>query len=419
MGRMPVVRPLEGMVDFTLSDQHRHWRQVARHFADEFVKPVSLKLDAEVDPERAFSWDLIEAASRLGLRQAPMPKRFGGDDTDHLCQVLMLEELAAVDMGVAVTFAGAWRTMKWLMVAGNDEQLERWLPRLARNPRALMAAALTEPEAGSDNMLGYRGVDGGMMMRAERVGDQWRLNGVKRYITNGNRADVIIAFARTDPSKNILEGVTTFLVPVEAAGFSIGKVFDKSGERLSNNAELIFKDVMVPDVDRFGAIGDGYSSFIRHQRSTSAYNAATVYGVAKAALIKAMAWTRQRRQGGKRIIEHQAVGAYLVDMLAAFDIARTYAWRAAWASDHVDHFQPHLNVIPKVFAAEQSLQAVAKCMELFGGASIMRDVGVEKLLRDASVFLHSDGTNIILRQRLAGILSVMDDDALNAVLNPG
>jgi acyl-CoA dehydrogenase len=406
-------------VDFTLSKEQRHWRSVAREFARDVVEPVAAVLDAEPDPEKAFSWDIIEAASRCGLRQAPLPRTYGGHDTDHLCQVVMLEELAAVDMGVAVIFAGAWRTMKWLMVAGNDEQRDRWLKRVGANPQALLAAALTEPESGSDNMLGYRGIDGGMMMRAERKGDRWILNGTKRYITNGNRADVIIAFARTDPSRNILEGVTTFLVPAEAEGLRVSKVFDKSGERLANNAELVFADVEVPDADRFGEIGNGLSSFVRHQRSTSAYNAATVYGVAKAALARAFELTRGRQQGGKRIIEHQAVGTYLVDMFAALDVARTYAWRAAWAADNVEHFAPHLNVIPKVFAAEQSLQAVTKCMELFGGASIMRDVGVEKLLRDASVFLHSDGTNMILRERLANVFRSMDEQSFEAILNPG
>lgn len=409
----------EEIMDFVLTEKQRRWRSTARDFANDVVKPVAAALDAEVDPERAFSWDIIEAASQYGLRQAPLPTAFGGDETDHLTQVVMLEELAAVDMGVAVIFAGAWRTMKWLMVAGNETQKQRWLSRIGKNPRALMAAALTEPEAGSDNMLGYRGVDGGMMMRADRKGDNWVLNGTKCYITNGNRADVIIVFARTEPSRNILEGVTTFLVPAESDGLRISKVFDKSGERLANNAELVFENVIVPDVDRFGEVGGGFSSFVQHQRSTSAYNAATVYGVSKAAFVKAFEWSRARRQGGKAIIEHQAVGAYLVDMFASLDVSRTYAWRAAWAADHHEHFAPHLNVIPKVFAAEQTLQAVAKCMELFGGASIMRDVGVEKLLRDAAVFLHSDGTNMILRERLASVFRTMDDRSLDAILNPG
>jgi acyl-CoA dehydrogenase len=331
----------------------------------------------------------------------------------------MLEELSAADMGVAVMFAGAWRTMCWLLVAGSQEQIGRWVPRLAANPRGLMAAALTEPAAGSDNLLPYRGADGGMMMSAVRDRDSWVLSGRKQYITNGNRADVIVAFARTDPQKDVRYGVTTFLVPVDAPGLSIGKVANKSGERLANNSELIFDNVRVPDRDRFGDVGDGLSSFARHQRSTSAYNAATVYGVAREALRRALLWTNERVQGGRRIIEHQSVGAYLVDMLAALDIARTYAWRAAWAADNPEHFAPHLNVFPKVFASEQSLAAVAKCMELFGGAAIMRDVGVEKLLRDASVFLHSDGTNIILRQRIAAWLAGMGTDDFDRLWTVG
>jgi acyl-CoA dehydrogenase len=258
-----------------------------------------------------------------------------------------------------------------------------------------------------------------MRMTAVRSGDGWVLNGTKKYVTNANRADIVVAFARTDAGKGNLDGVTAFIVGAGTPGFSSGQVFNKSGERLSNNAELIFKDVHVPDSDRLGEIGAGLTSFGRLQRSTSAYNAATVYGVAREALRRALIWTRTRVQGGKPIHQHQAVGTYLVDMMASLDIARTYAWRAAWAADNPEHFSVPLNAFPKIFAAEQSLAAVAKCMELFGGASIMRDVGIEKLLRDASVFLHSDGTNMILRQRVVNWLGTLDEKDFDTLWTPG
>lgn len=406
-------------MDFSLNDKQKRWRETARAFADTVVRPVSQDLDSRADPADCFDWALIESASAAGLRASPLPAQYGGDETDHLTQVLMLEELSAADMGVAVILAGTWRTMRWLMAAGSQDQLQRWLPRIGGNPRGLMAAALTEEVAGSDNMLPYGGTDGGMRMSAVRSGSGWVLNGTKRYITNANRADVIVAFARTDTGKNIREGVTTFLLAADTPGLSVGTVFNKSGERLANNAELIFRDVHVPDMDRFGDVGQGLSSFVKHQRATSAYNAATVYGVAREALRRALVWTRTRVQGGKPIYQHQAVGAYLVDMLASVDVARTYAWRAAWAADNPAHFSPPLNVFPKVFASEQAMQAVAKCMELFGGASIMRDVGVEKLLRDASVFLHSDGTNMILRQRIADWLGTVDEQQFHTLWTPG
>ena len=171
------------------------------------------------------------------------------------------------------------------------------------------------------------------------------------------------------------------------------------------------------DADRFGDVGGGLSSFASIS-DRQAPNAATVYGVSKAAFVK-VSNGADAASRWKVIIEHQAVGAYLMICFASLDVARTYAWRAAWAADHPEHFAPHLNVIPKVFAAEQTLQAVAKCMELFGGASIMRDVGVEKLLRDAAVFLHSDGTNMILRERLASAFRTMDNRSLETILNPG
>ena len=109
-------------MDFQLNDRQRHWRATARRFADEVVRPVAAKLDAAIDPRDAFSWAIVEAASDWGLRTAPLPKQYGGDATDHLTQVLMIEELAAADMGVAVMLAGTWRTMCWLQAAGSADR---------------------------------------------------------------------------------------------------------------------------------------------------------------------------------------------------------------------------------------------------------------------------------------------------------
>jgi len=406
-------------VDFELNEKQKRWRAVARDFANDVVRPVSQELDGRTNPLDCFDWSIIEAADSCGMRISPLPAQWGGDSTDHLTQVLMLEELSAADMGVAVTLAGAWRTMRWLLAEASPQQLNNWLPRVSGNARGLLAAALTEPEAGSDNMLPYAGTDGGMKMSAVRSGGNWVLNGTKKYVTNANRADVIIVFARTDNEKSLLEGVTAFIVGADTPGLTVGTIFNKSGERLANNSELFFEDVVVPDSDRLGAVGGGLYSFGKHQRATSAYNAATVYGVAREALRRSLVWTRSRIQGGKPIHQHQAVGAYLADMLGAVDVARTYAWRAAWAADNPEHFNVALNAFPKIFAAEQSMAVVAKCMELFGGASIMRDVGVEKLLRDASVFLHSDGTNIILRQRIATWLGTIAEQDFDTLWTPG
>src|SRR6185312_4785181 len=137
------------------------------------VVPRAAELDAQVDPAAAFSWEIVEAADERGLRLAPLPAEYGGGDTDFLTNAVMLEEIAAADMGMSVVLAQTWKFAQLLMELGTVDQHERWLRRLADNPRGLMAASLTEPNGGSDNVLPYEGTDGGMQMRAERVDGGW------------------------------------------------------------------------------------------------------------------------------------------------------------------------------------------------------------------------------------------------------
>ncbi|MGH2684719.1 MAG: acyl-CoA dehydrogenase family protein, partial [Actinomycetota bacterium] len=216
-------------MDWSLSAEQRRWRDIARAFAREVVAPRAPELDARVSPAEAFSWELVDAATEYGLRLAPLPSDFGGGGTDFLTNAVMLEEIAAGDLGTSVVLAQTWKFAQLIMELGSPDQHRRWLRRLADNPRGLMAASLTEPNGGSDNVLPYAGVDGGMQMRAEKVDGGWVLNGEKCYISNSNRADSIIAFARTNPAEPVRTGVSMFIVPADSPQVSFGPVCDKLG----------------------------------------------------------------------------------------------------------------------------------------------------------------------------------------------
>ena len=391
-------------MDWSLTADQRRWRDTARAYATEVVAPVAPRLDAEADPEKSFSWELVDAASQYGLRLAPLPPHFGGGGTDFLTNAVMLEEIAAADLGTSVVLAQTWKFAQLLMELGTADQHERWLRRLMENRRGLMAASLTEPNGGSDNVLPYAGVDGGMRMRAERVEGGWVLNGEKCYISNSNRADSIIAFARTDPGQPVRSGVSMFIVPADSPQVSFGAVCDKLGERTANNAAIYYQNVFVPDEDLLGQENEGLADVARLLRGSNAYAAACTLGVARSAFGRALQYTARRVQGGKPVLDHDDIGVQFAEMYSQLESARTYVFRAAWAADHAKQFDPKMAAMPKLLASQVAFEVTRASLEMFGGSGVMRETGMEKLMRDATIFLHSDGTNTVMRKKIAADL---------------
>lgn len=391
-------------MDWSLTADQRRWRDTARAYATEVVAPAAPRLDAEADPAKSFSWELVDAASEYGLRLAPLPAAFSGGGTDFLTNAVMLEEIAAADLGMSVVLAQTWKFAQLLMELGTTAQHERWLRRLVDNRRGLMAASLTEPNGGSDNVLPYHGVDGGMQMRADRVDGGWILNGQKHYISNANRADTIIAFARTQPDLPVRSGVTMFIVPADSPQVRFGTVHDKLGERLANNSEIFYENTFVPDEDLLGQENEGLADVARLLRGSNAYAAACTLGVARSAFNRALQYTSKRVQGGRPVLDHDDIGVQFAEMYSQLESARTYVFRAAWAADHAKQFDPKMAAMPKLLASQVAFDVTRASLEMFGGSGVMRETGMEKLLRDATIFLHSDGTNTVMRKKIAADL---------------
>lgn len=249
-----------------------------------------------------------------------------------------------------------------------------------------------------------------MQTFAAKVPGGYLINGMKHYISNANRADTVLCFARTERTGPVTESVTAFIVPTDTPGFRIGKIHDKCGERIANNSEIFYEDVFVPDEDVLGVPGTALQSVGRLLRASNAYAASCALGIARECFDRTLKWCRERVQGGVPIIEHQAVGSYLADMYLNVDVSRTYIWRAAWQARTPETFDPALAIAPKLITSERAFDSARRAMELWGGAGVMRENGIEKLLRDASIWLHSDGTNIIMRERLANLLRASEPD---------
>ncbi len=379
---------------------------VAARFGAEVVVPVAAELDARPNPEDCFSWEIVEAASAAGLRTATLSAEYGGAGIDSLTTARVVEELGRADLGVSVVLAQTLKIAQTLQQAASLEQRDRFLPRFAADPRFLLAIGITEPENASNYFIPYAE---DFRTTATKVPHGWVLNGKKHFISNGNVASLYLLFAQTDPGRSLVEGSTCFLVERPTEGFSIGKVHDKMGERLANNAELLFDDCFVPDENVLGEVNRGFEVLTTFFPASNAYAAASVLGVASAAYDRSVEWTSKRYQGGAYLIEHDSVAADLARMRMLIDAARAYLRQAARAADHRDtEWDPTMGSLPKVFASEVAWEVVTTTLSLHGGHGYMKEAGIEKLVRDAAAFLHSDGANRTLLLKAARFIR---DDA--------
>ena len=229
-------------MDFKLTEEQKALVDLARDFAEKEIRPVAKELDKEPDPLKRFPWDVLEKGSKLGLRTLALPTELGGAGADVLTLCLVGEELAWGDLGTAVTFDQTWKITHLFETLTNEEQKSKYLSRFLEDDLFHLAVAMTEPSGGSDNIIPFDSPDAGVKTTAVPDGDDWIANGKKQYISNGGVAKLYIVAMRTDPSKGVSEGMTYFLLDPSMEGFEIGKFHDKLGQRLSLNAELLFKD---------------------------------------------------------------------------------------------------------------------------------------------------------------------------------
>ncbi len=387
---------------FTQSEHQRAIVETVSRFVDAEVKPRAAMLDAKLDPAEGFSWEIVEKAHAVGIRTMTLDDKWGGLGTDSLTTSMVIEELGIGDLGVSVIFAQTLKIAQIMQKALTKEQQERVLPRFAQDPRGMLAIGITEPDNASNYFLPFPVP---FRTTAEKAKGGWIVNGMKHFISNGNRASYYLLFAQSEKGKPMAEGTTCFLLERERPGFSIGRVHDKMGERLANNAELIFQDCFIPDENVVGKVGEGFKVLSEFFPQSNAYAGASALGVAVALYRKAVDWAKMRIQGGKPLIEHDGIRAQLAEMKMLIDASRSYIHRACWLADHQEQgWDKTLGVLPKVMASQAAWKIATWCLEIHGGHGYMKEVGVEKLVRDAAAFLHSDGVNRTLCLKAANFM---------------
>ena len=381
-------------MDFSLNDEQRAWQMKARRFAQEEIRPISLTRDRIADPRETFDWEIIRKGSKLGFRTAAVPKEWGGHGIDFVTQAVVMAELAQGDSAIAKTFSQCWKWSHLIAASCTQDQKERFLKPFLADDTYLLGKGGTEPNAGSDNRMPPADPKAGWKLRAERHGDEWILNGAKVFIANGSVGKLFFIDARTDPSVGIRQGSTMFMVPSDTPGFRVGKVFNKSGWRFYQNAELIFEDARVPHANVVGEVNGGVKA---RSADTSDFGdlelAANALGICEAAVEMAMQRARTRSRGGRPLVDHQAIQLKLVEMHMLTEALRSFVMRVAWERDRALP-DARNNVLVMNYSTEVSQRVTRLNMDIHGSAGGMMNAGADKLVRDAIIWTHLAGDTV-------------------------
>ena len=367
---------------FALTEEERAIRSTAAQFAQRELAPtVALR-----DEEERYDRGLFDRMGELGLTGIPYPEEYGGAGLGTFPWVLACEEIAAADMGMAVSLSVHVLSQLCIFSSGTDEQKSRLLPPMTAGTR-LGAFALTEPGAGSDASA--------IALRAERDGDDYLLSGTKVWITNGADADVVVVFATVDRSLG-REGITAFVVERGTPGFRVGSHERKMGIRDSVSVELIFESARVPAANRLGEEGKGLKVALSALGAGRIGIAAACTGLARAALEHAARYATQRSQFGRPIAEQEMVQAMLADAATSVEAARLLTWRAARLRDAGQPINA-ASSMAKLFASDTAMRVATDAVQIYGGAGYSRDNPVERFMRDAKGAQIYEGTNQIQR----------------------
>jgi len=370
-------------VNYFLTPEQEMIRDLARKLADEKVAPVR----AELDEKEEFPWEIMRLCAGAGLFGVSIEEAYGGFGGGELENCLAVEELSRVCLGVSVSYAASGLGAHPIMLYGNPEQKNKYLPDIAKGKR-LAAFGLTEAGAGSDASA--------IRTTAIKKGDGYVINGTKQWITNGGEAEIYTIIAMTDKSKGP-RGASAFIVEKETPGFEFGKKEKKLGIRASATRELVFQDCYVPKENLVAREGMGFIVTMRTFDRTRPGVGAQGVGVAQGALEEAVRYAREREQFGKKIISFQAVQHLLADMATQVEAARALIYSVARYIDGEENPREISKVsgMAKVFASDVAMKVTVDAVQIFGGYGYMREYPVEKMMRDAKILQIYEGTNQI------------------------
>jgi len=372
-----------------LSEEEEIFRKTVRKIALQEIA----SLVREMDETQQMDAGLVRKLFELGLMGIEIPEEHGGAAGSFFQAILAVEEISAVDPSVGV-LVDVQNTLciNALIRWANDEQKQRYLPRLAAD--TIGAYALSEAASGSDAFA--------LQTRAAKHGEDFVLNGQKLWITNAKEAGLFIVFATIDPAAGY-KGITAFLVERGTPGFTLGRKEDKLGIRASSTCELVFRDCVVPAAQMLGEPGKGYRIAIETLNEGRIGIAAQMLGLAEGAWGHAAKWAKQRKQFGKPLAEFQAMQFQLAEMATKIEAARLMVYNAARLKDSGAEFLKEA-AMAKVFVSEVAESVASLAVEVFGGSGFVKDYPVEKLYRDAKIGKIYEGTSFMQLATIAKLV---------------
>jgi alkylation response protein AidB-like acyl-CoA dehydrogenase len=385
-------------MQYELTDEQRMLQDMVRRLAKERVEPGATRRDAEGE----FDWEMVELMRENGLYGIDFPEAYGGSGAGMLALAIAVEELSKVDAACGLLVADHELGSLPIMLAGNEEQKQRFLPKLATGQH-LAAFALTEPAAGSDVAR--------LRCKAVKDGDSYILNGTKNFITNGGVADIITVYAITDPEGKAHKNAAVFVVEKDTPGFSVGKKEDKLGIRWSDTVELIFEDCRVPAENLLGQDTEGFHVMMKTLDFSRPGVAAQALGIAAGALEYATGYAKERESFGKPIIRHQGVGFKLAEMAMRTEAARQLLYKTCAQyqelSKDMSRLTPELirmSSMSKCFCGDVAMWVAIEAVQVLGGYGYVKEFPVERMMRDAKITQIYEGTNEIMRLVISNTL---------------
>jgi len=371
-------------VTYLTTADHDELRAMVRELAEERIAPRAAAIDESGD----FPWDLKELLAEADLLGTAFEERHGGTGLDTIAQSILVEEISRADATTSLIPIVQKLGALPIVLAGTDEQKDRYLPRLASG-EWLAAFALTEAAAGSD-VASNR-------MRAVREGDAYVLNGSKRFITHGSIANLLTVFALTDVEAGGRKGMSAFILEADTAGFAAPRVEHKMGIRGSPTAELTFDDVRVPAENRLGEEGDGFKIAMETLDRSRLSIAAQAVGIAQGALDASIAYAADRTQFGERVVDFQGIQWMLADMASQTEAARQLTYAAAARVDAEARDLPYWTSSAKLVAGDTAMRVTTDAVQVLGGYGYITEYPVERMMRDAKITQLYEGTQQIQR----------------------
>ncbi|SMC71397.1 acyl-CoA dehydrogenase [Papillibacter cinnamivorans] len=375
-------------MDFVLNDTQNEIRDLVRKFAEAEIKPIARQLDAEA----RYPYETMKKIGEMGLMGMPFPAQYGGGEMDHISYAIAIEELSRVCASHGVIVQTHCALCCWpILEYGTEEQKRKYLPDLLSGKK-LGAFGLTEPNAGTDAA--------GQQTVAVDMGDHWKINGSKIFISGGGIAEVYVVFAMSDKSQGT-KGITAFIIEKGTPGFSFGKKEDKMGIRASCATELVFEDCAIPKENLLGQVGKGFKIAMTALDFGRIGIASQALGIAQGAFEEAVNYMKTRKQFNKPLSAFQAMAFEMAEMKTRIDCARLLIYRAA---DCRDKGLPSTVAAAqaKLYASETAMYVTTKAVQFHGGYGYTKEYPVERMMRDAKITEIYEGTSEVMKMVISG-----------------